>query len=314
MDKILPTLEIVLPLFLIILLGYILRQVKLLPESFAHQSSRLLFFVILPLVFVEDLWNADLSQGYPLGMLLSLLLGLVVTGVVAWLLSKMLHVQPHLVPSFVHSSIRSNFFYVGYSLLRMMFSDLPSTVSISFLVIMTLFNISISIIYPRKEKSQNPAEQAWSILKAILTNPLNMGLMLGLLLNLLKIPQPKLAQSTLSMVTAMSSPLALLSIGVAFNLQVQKSYLKLALVSAAVKLIAAPLIGMGIGMLFGLSSQELLIIFIIFGTPTALNTFAIDREMGKGEDFVATAILISTILSMLTLTLFVFAFLNLGQL
>ncbi|GEM_PF-2651619 len=312
MDKLLPTLEIVLPLFLIILLGYLIRRVKLLAPSYADASSRLLFYVLLPLLYGQDLWNTDLSQGYPASLALILILGTTFTAAAGWGAARLLRLDEKQTPSFIQSAFHGNFGYIGYALLQRLFKGIPTTVSLSFIVTITLINLYASIVYTHGAKTQSLHKRIFSVFKRVVTNPLIIGLAAGFVLNLFKVPQPKLVSSTLGMVTATASPLALLSIGLAFDIKGQKRFFKIASVLSFVKLVLSPLLGLALAFALKMPIQETLIIFVIFGTPTALSARAVDQELGGSGPLVDTGILVTTVLSLFTLTAFIFAFMSLG--
>lgn len=312
MANILHSLELVLPLFFIIFLGFVLKQKKYLPESFADDSSRLLFYIVLPLLFVENMWTADLSQPFPSSIAIVLTCGMTLVILIAWLVSKLLGLDAISTPSFISGSFRSNIVYVGFALLRRILPELPAETSIAYLIALVLLNVGLSVVYSGNTKGLRLSQKIGTILKGVVTNPLNIGLTIGFLLNKAGIPEPKVVSSTLSLLSAMASPLALLSIGVAINPKMQKRNISLALSASLIKLVVSPLIGLGLGILLKIPASSLVLVYMVFGTPTALNTFSLDRGMGGNSELVAAIILFTTTLSLISISAFVSVFIQLG--
>jgi predicted permease len=312
MANILHSLELVLPLFFIIFLGFVLKQKKYLPESFADDSSRLLFYIVLPLLFVENMWTADLSQPFPSSIAIVLTCGMTLVILIAWLVSKLLSLDAISTPSFISGSFRSNIVYVGFALLRRILPELPAETSIAYLIALVLLNVGLSVVYSGNTKGLRLSQKIGTILKGVVTNPLNIGLTIGFLLNKAGIPEPKVVSSTLSLLSAMASPLALLSIGVAINPKMQKRNISLALSASLIKLVVSPLIGLGLGILLKIPASSLVLVYMVFGTPTALNTFSLDRGMGGNSELVAAIILFTTTLSLISISAFVSVFIQLG--
>lgn len=313
MANILHSLELVLPLFFIIFLGFVLKQKKYLPESFADDSSRLLFYIVLPLLFVENMWTADLSQPFPSSIAIVLTCGMTLVILIAWLVSKLLGLDAISTPSFISGSFRSNIVYVGFALLRRILPELPAETSIAYLIALVLLNMGLSVVYSGNTKGLlRLSQKIGTILKGVVTNPLNIGLTIGFLLNKAGIPEPKVVSSTLSLLSAMASPLALLSIVVAINPKMQKRNISLALSASLIKLVVSPLIGLGLGILLKIPASSLVLVYMVFGTPTALNTFSLDRGMGGNSELVAAIILFTTTLSLISISAFVSVFIQLG--
>jgi predicted permease len=312
MANIFHSLELVLPLFFIIFLGFVLKQKKYLPESFADDSSRLLFYIVLPLLFVENMWTADLSQPFPSSIAIVLTCGMTLVILIAWLVSKLLSLDAISTPSFISGSFRSNIVYVGFALLRRILPELPAETSIAYLIALVLLNVGLSVVYSGNTKGLRLSQKIGTILKGVVTNPLNIGLTIGFLLNKAGIPEPKVVSSTLSLLSAMASPLALLSIGVAINPKMQKRNISLALSASLIKLVVSPLIGLGLGILLKIPASSLVLVYMVFGTPTALNTFSLDRGMGGNSELVAAIILFTTTLSLISISAFVSVFIQLG--
>lgn len=312
MANIFHSLELVLPLFFIIFLGFVLKQKKYLPESFADDSSRLLFYIVLPLLFVENMWTADLSQPFPSSIAIVLTCGMTLVILIAWLVSKLLGLDAISTPSFISGSFRSNIVYVGFALLRRILPELPAETSIAYLIALVLLNVGLSVVYSGNTKGLRLSQKIGTILKGVVTNPLNIGLTIGFLLNKAGIPEPKVVSSTLSLLSAMASPLALLSIGVAINPKMQKRNISLALSASLIKLVVSPLIGLGLGILLKIPASSLVLVYMVFGTPTALNTFSLDRGMGGNSELVAAIILFTTTLSLISISAFVSVFIQLG--
>lgn len=88
--------------------------------------------------------------------------------------------------------------------------------------------------------------------------------------------------------------------------------LGISLLASGLKLIVLPLLAVIAAVRLGFPSEALIVIYIVFGVPTAATSYVVANFLGGDKDLASSIIMLSTLLSVLTVTLFVFAFRTLG--
>lgn len=301
--------EVVFPLFLVMAVGYILRQKGFISQIFASELSKLLYHLIMPVAIFSDIWKADLSEGLPIAFLLLVAGGILMTSSLAWTVGGIMGLKPSKRGAFAHGAFRGNYVYVGLSILRSLGVEVGVMASATFVVNMFFYvPIAVIMLSPSGEKRLDGR----TFFRSIVTNPLLIGVFVGLGAKLIGLPQWPILDRTVGYFTQMSTPIALLAIGANFNIRASAQDRGISLVAAGLKLFVNPLIILILGLILRFDPVALITLYVSFGTPTAINSYAMTREMGGDGDLAANIILYTTLASAISMTLFVFTFRTLG--
>ncbi len=132
------------------------------------------------------------------------------------------------------------------------------------------------------------------------------GIILGTLYSLLPFGLPTLAQKTLTSLSSLTTPLALLSIGASF--EGAKAIKKLAptLVAACCKLMVLTTIFIPIAVKLGFRDQQLIALLIMLGSPTTPSSYVMAKNMGHEGVLTASCVAATTLFSALSLTFWIF--------
>ncbi len=104
--------------------------------------------------------------------------------------------------------------------------------------------------------------------KGILTNPILLGIAAGFAWSLLGLPMPTMAGKTLSSIASLTSPLALLAIGAGFKGRKALGYLRPTAVATAVKLMALPALFLPLAVHLGFTDEKLVALLVMLGSIT----------------------------------------------
>lgn len=169
-----------------------------------------------------------------------------------------------------------------------------------------LFNIFAVIILTVESPQQHGKVTPSKLLYGVLTNPILDGIILGTLYSLLPFGLPTLAQKTLTSLSSLTTPLALLSIGASF--EGAKAIKKLAptLVAACCKLMVLTTIFIPIAVKLGFRDQQLIALLIMLGSPTTPSSYVMAKNMGHEGVLTASCVAATTLFSALSLTFWIF--------
>ena len=115
-------------------------------------------------------------------------------------------------------------------------------------------------------------------------------------------------ERTFSYFSVLVTPLALLTIGASFKFQKIRESFGISLIASILKLVILPLIAVYFAVQFGFQAEELLVIYIIFGVPTAAASYIMTIALKGDHDLASGIIMLTTLLSNVTMTLFIFGF------
>ena len=169
-----------------------------------------------------------------------------------------------------------------------------------------LFNIFAVIILTVESPQQHGKVTPSKLLYGVLTNPILDGIILGTLYSLLPFGLPTLAQKTLTSLSSLTTPLALLSIGASF--EGAKAIKKLAptMVAACCKLMVLTTIFIPIAVKLGFRDQQLIALLIMLGSPTTPSSYVMAKNMGHEGVLTASCVAATTLFSALSLTFWIF--------
>ncbi len=298
------TLNIVAPVFVIVFLGIILKKIFFIDSHFLESSSNLVFKISMPaLVFlaISRCSPADVFRWSDLGLVYG---GTILFFLLAWWIAGFISADPKSQASFTQGCFRSNFAIIGLPLIKnWLGSDALSHAALLLSMIMPLYNIlAVLALTIPLQQSFHPQK----IIKEILTNPLIIATVLGLLFATIPIPLPQIALETLDSLADLTFPLSLLGIGASLNFSHFKSNRVMVMTAVLIKTILIPLVLTSVAWLLNDRGDHLAILFILFSAPTAVASFMMAKAMDADFQLAATIVVTATLTSVFSISAGIF--------
>lgn len=306
MQNLIFTLNVVAPVFLIIIIGVILKLTKGINDNFVSVSSKIVFNVALPAFVFIKLATADFSQAFDLKLIIFVYAGIIFSFILIWIISILLTKNGRDRASFIQGSFRSNFVIIGFAIVFNMFGNSAlSKAAILMAFVMPLFNILavIALTVPVKKEKQLSISKT---ICEIITNPLLLAVIFSLPFFYFNITLPQILTKTIDYLAALTLPLALLGIGGSLNFESIKNDCKLAVIATALKIIILPATFIFLSIKCGFTGEDLGVLFILFATPTAIVSFIMAKAMDCNAELAGNIILMTTIGSVVTISLGIF--------
>ena len=143
-------------------------------------------------------------------------------------------------------------------------------------------------------------------LKGIVTNPIIIGILLGMVVSACRIPFPFIVQKTLGSMSSLATPLALLGLGAGFEGRKALKQLKPTTVASLIKLVIWPVLFLPLAVALGFTGEKLVAILIMLGSPTTVSCYIMARNMGHEGTLTSSVVVATTFFSSVTITLFLF--------
>ena len=302
MENLLMGFNIVSPVFLVLLLGYFAKQRGHIDDNFVDKGTWIVFYLALPFKLFYDIKNARIESLHP-KYVLYILLGVIFVIFLSLIIGKVIGIKDkRKLSAFVHCAYRSNFVYVGFPILDILYNGAPSMEHMIVIVSfgLTLYNISAIILLTYYSESEEKRISFLDIIVKIIKNPIIIGVVFGALFNFLHIPVYSGVDKAIEMVSKISTPMSLILIGASLNFESSKSDFKLMFLSAFIKTVLAPLILIPTGKWLGFTNMELGIAYVFWATPCAANCFIFTRQMNSDYEFASKIITLSFIMSIVT--------------
>ena len=301
-----------LPIFLVMCVGYILRRKKTIDEDFIKKANILVFNVALPVKLFSEVFNTSLDEFFDLKFVIFIVSCTIISVVVTWLVGFFIIKEKSQLGAFVQGAFRGNFLYIGLSLMENITGSIGLKAPLVIAFIIPLYNILAVIILTYTNVNQNSKVSVISIIKNIANNPLIIAIILGAIASKIGIQIPVFAIRTMSYFEAVATPLALIAIGASFNFKNATEKIGPTLIANLFKLIIIPLSAVSLAIVLGFNNEDVLLIYLLFGVPTATVSYIMTSAMNGDKDLSSNIIMTTTILSNFTMTLFIFVFKSIG--
>lgn len=294
----------VLPMFLIIGAGYLIRRARWLDTPDLQKFNMVGFRLFLPCHLFMTIYRADFQKSVPWSYL-----ALIVSCTLLIFLLSVLFTAPVKDSSqrgvIIQGVFRSNFILIGIPLVTYLCgAESAAATSAIIAVIVPLFNILAVVSLCVFQGKRVPLLR---ILRDILTTPLIVGSILGFSVRLLRLPLDRFPPlvSALDSFSLIATPLLLFILGASFQLSSLSKYTRQLFFTLLGRLLLAPLLAISAGILMGFRGQHLAILLAVFASPCASSSYTLAQQMGGDTELAGGIVVAGTALSCLTMSVWI---------
>ncbi len=289
------------PLFLLILTGVVLRRLRFPDPQFWHGAERFIYFLLFPAMLISTLATADFSQVAFSGMISLLASLLILLAVGLWLLRNRLGLDLPSFSSVFQGALRFNT-YVGLAGAAALYGEAGITAAaVAIAIMVPLVNILCVLMFVGCGGSGQSG--LLGAMRALAKNPLLLGCVIGIALNVSGIGLPGWSRDTLALAGQAALPLGLVAVGVALQLGALRGTGTAFWQACTIKFGLLPLLALAAGWLLGLQEVELGVVVLFTALPTATSSYILARQMGGNAPLMAAVITGQTLLAMALLPL-----------
>jgi predicted permease len=295
--------NIVLPVFSVIALGWLLRRWELIDAGFLKQTNRLVYYVCLPLLLFYKIGTADFFANFNGRLILGSIAAVAITFVASYFYTVFRRYPDNARGVFSQGSFRGNIAYMGLAITLNAYGEAGLTkagILMGFLVPFLNFFAILALLLPHRGRGEQRGAIFW--LRQIALNPLILASFLGIIWSFLALPIPLVFERSLNIATGMTLPLALLALGGGFSLEKLRGDLIKAALSSGLKTIWMPVLAAALLVGMGVRGMDLGIGVLIAGTPAATATYIMADQLKGDAELAGTIVMLSTLLSAATYT------------
>ncbi|RQD73444.1 MAG: AEC family transporter [Halanaerobium sp. MSAO_Bac5] len=308
LDDFVFSLSVALPIFLIMLSGFIFRKKKIITVEFIDAANFIIFYLALPIKLFNSVAESSVSESFDIRFIGYALSATVISVILAYFLSIFTIDEKSKIGAFVHGSFRGNFIYVGFSLLENVTGSIGAKTPLIVAFVIPLYNIMAVLLLIFTNPSNKSKNQIKNALKNIITNPFIIAIILGSAASLVDFKLPLMLQNTADYFDVLATPLALLTIGATFRIDKLFVDIRTSIFATIFKLIILPALAVSTAIAFGFPNEEIFLIYVLFGVPSAVVSYVITAAMDGDQDLAASIVMMTTLFSVFSITLFIFIF------
>ena len=297
------SLNATLPVFVLIVVGALLRRVGFIDEAFARKANGFVFKVALPVLLFNDLATVDLSQVMDLGFVAFCFAATLGGILIAFILSVLLYRTRPFQGEFVQAAYRSSATLLGVAFVQNIYGS-SGIAPLMLIGAVPLYNIMAVLILQlmKPERQHVNGTMLKETAKDVVTNPILIGIVVGFAWSALRLPLPQLAETVVSDIGSLATPLGLIAMGALFDLSQARTVGKPAILASLVKTVGLVAVFLPVAVALGFRQQELVAVLVMLGSGTTFSAYVMACTMGHNGALSSCVVALSTLFSAFTLT------------
>jgi malonate transporter and related proteins len=291
-----------LPVFLLIVLGFVLRRSLMRLDTQWHGLERLTYYVLFPTLLIQTLVQADLSSVPVAGVGGALLLAALVMSLFCLALRPLFsswNIDGPAFTSIFQGATRWQT-YVALAVSSNLFGHtglaLASVAMVAIIPLVNVLSVWVLAQYASPEK-----QSVRAIVMTVVQNPLIWACAIGLAVNVTHLQLPKIWHDVADALGRSSLGIGLLVTGAGLHLEGLFRPSLAASVAVFLKLVLMPVLGVVLALWFGISGSSLVIVAVCSAVPTSSSAYVLARQMGGDAPLLAQIITLQTILAAITM-------------
>lgn len=307
----------ILPVFLIAGIGYLSAKTGYLSIELSKHLNTFTIRLAIPVLVFNAIHNLDFNRAYNAPMLLGYYIGGLTCFIVGVFLAKKIWKRSNSEAVAVgFCALFSNTVLMGLPIIERAYGThaLAPVFAIISLHVIILYSIGmVAMEIAQREKDSNIGNAFLKAGKSIIANPLMWGAMSGIIFNVLNIPIAEPIEAALKLIAATGLPAALIALGIALTQYKIKTEFSESLMVATLSLFLQPVVALIISHYIFHAPPELARTAVLVGAmPPGMNIYIFATMYKKAENLAASALLISTILSIFTISFWLWLLPQLG--
>ena len=308
LDDLLFSANVIVPIFLLILLGYVLTRLKVWDEHFLKIANNVCFKCLLPVLLFYNVAKADIFEVFNGKLILYVCAcACIICGLLFFIIPLFIKDKKRR-GVMIQGTFRSNFLLFGVPLgLSIGGSEGETLAAVVASFYVPLINmLSVISLYVFSEAEHKNIKSA---LLGIVKNPLVIGGISGLVFSLIRnsiaFEIPEMLDTTLLNIKSTATPLAFLILGGDLKMNSMLRDIKASAGSVLGKVVLIPAIMLPISALLGFNRLEMAILLAVFATPNAVSSYAMARNYEADYELAGEIITLGTLLSIFTIFVFI---------
>ena len=300
----------VLPLFIYIVIGVVIRRAGMMNDAENRRFNKILFTFFYPVLMFDNIRNAFLTSVFDVRLIAFALAFVTVSVIVITAVVVRIEKNDASRGAMIQAIYRSNFVLMGVMVVQNIFGKegLP-TAAMLFAFIIPFFNFIAVVIL---EHFRGGRANVWKVALKVLKNPLIIGAAAGITFSLTGLDMPGVIQNVITGISDAATPVALIILGAAFDPAVITAKGRNIIICIIGRLIIVPMIGLPIAAAMGFRGPAFVTLLIMMASPSAVSSYPMAVSMDSDGEIAGTAIMISTPLSCLTLFIWLLIYKNMG--
>lgn len=312
MESIKLSFEAVMPIFILMSTGYFIKRIKLADKKSLDVINKLIFKIFLPVLLFYNIYNTQTSDVFDVKLIIFTVAGIFSVFILGYFAVVFLTKDNAKRGVMLQGFFRANFAIFGIPLVGYICGNKTSGLaSLMVAVVIPVFNI-LAVIALERFRKGNIKLDILKLLKGVVTNPLIIGCVIGIIFFILNIKLPAIIEKSVKDISSIATPLSIIVLGSVFEFSDIKGYFRENFIVVVTRLVIVPLIILSVAVWLGFSGEALACLLVVFASPVAVSSFAMAQQMDGDQTLAAQVIVLSSVFCLVTLFFWIFALSSLG--
>lgn len=314
MENFIFSINVTFPIFLVMVIGYVLKQIGMLNDNFVTVANKFNFKVTLPFMLFRDISGVNIREVFDLKYVLFCALVSTLCFWLIWGCVKLFVKDKSIRGAFVQASFRSSAAVMGLAFIQNMYgsSAMGPLMIVGAVPLYNIFSVIVLTFEGGHAGEENGKQKIKEACVNIAKNPIILGILAGLIVALLGIDFPVIIDKTVNSVAQMATPLALITIGAGFEGRKALAKIKPTIAASLIKLVIQPLVFLPVAAWLGFTGEKMIAILIMLASPTTPSCYIMAKSMDNDGVLTASVIVTTTLLAAFTLTGWIFILKTVG--
>ena len=307
-DNLIFSLNATMPLFFVMVVGWLLKNRKIISDEFVSVSNKLNFNVTLVCLLFLDMKDSGIKENFNIKYVIFCFVVTFICISLTWIGARLFLKDKSVIAEFVQGSYRGSAAVLGIALISNVAGDtgMAPIMIVGAVPLYNIFAVIILAVESSDNKSKSLADLCKKAVRGVCTNPIILSIFAGMIFSLFDWDLPHVVNKTMTSIASLTSPLALICIGASFKGKVTIKMLGPTAAATLIKLVIQPLIFLPIAAKLGFGVAEMAAVLIMLGAPTTPTCYVMAKNTGHDGSLTASIVALTTVLSAFTVTLWVF--------
>ncbi|HAC61568.1 MAG TPA: hypothetical protein DCF66_05335 [Lachnospiraceae bacterium] len=301
MENLIFSINATLPIFLLMVLGYVLSLLKLVSRDFAKQLNSFVFKIALPFELFVDMAGQDFAAAWNGKFVLFCLAATFLSICLAALISRIVLRDDRAERGeFIQVAYRSSAAILGVAFIQNIYGEGHTAMAALMMIgSVPLYNIfAVIVLMTTAQDTQQQSANRQSLVRktvlGIVTNPILLGIFIGFAWSLLRLPLPGIPKKVISDVGKMATPLGLIAMGAMFDPAAARKKAGPAIVASLMKLLVLEAVFLPAAVAFGFRGQQLVALTVMLGSASTVACYVMATSMGHEGTLTSSTVMMTT--------------------
>ncbi|MCD8038082.1 MAG: AEC family transporter [Lachnospiraceae bacterium] len=311
MENLIFSLNATIPIFLVMVAGYILRRVNMVDDGFVKTLNSFNYKVTLPILLVVDIAEADFYAVWDTHFVFLCFFVTLFCILAISLISRFFIADKTIRGEFIQASYRGSAAVLGVAFMQNIYGT-SAIAPLMILATVPLYNVAAVMIlsFTSPDSTGFDKRSLMKSLKGIAANPIIWGIFIGMVISVARIELPYIIDKTLHNFSVLATPLALIGLGAGFEGRKALAKLRPTIASTLIKLFIMPAIFLPAAAAMGFRNEKIVAILIMLGAPTTVSCYIMSRNMGHEGVLSSSCVVSTTFLSSVFITFWLYLLKN----